>query len=73
MFPAGITTMINETNMIIRKTLEELGEITEKEIEMLERASKKPIVFDEDSPELTWDELRKFRRVGDKNGLERNK
>ena len=59
--------------MIIRTTLEERGEITQEEIEMLERASKMPIVFDEDSPELTEDELKEFRRVSDKNRLERNK
>ena len=32
-----------------------------------------PIVFDEDSPELTREELKEFRRVSDENRLERNK
>lgn len=56
--------------MLIRTTLEERGPITQEEIEMLERAAKMPIVFDEDSPELTREELKKFRRVSDDNGLE---
>ena len=49
--------------MIVRITLEERGAITQEEIEMLERASKMPILFDEDSPELTGDELKEFHRV----------
>ncbi len=59
--------------MVIRTTLEERGAITQEEIEMLEKASKMPIVFDEDSPELTREELKEFRRVSDENRLERNK
>lgn len=59
--------------MVIRTTLEERGAITQEEIEMLERASKMPIIFDEDSPELTREELKEFRRVSDENRLERNK
>ena len=49
--------------MIVRITLEERGAITQEEIEMLERASKMPILFDEDSPELTGDELKEFCRA----------
>lgn len=59
--------------MVTRTTLEERGAITQEEIEMLEKASKMPIVFDEDSPELTKEELKEFRRVSDGNRLERNK
>lgn len=54
--------------MVIRTTLEERGSITPEEIEMLERASRVPIVFDEDSPELTEDDLKEFRRVSKENG-----
>lgn len=53
--------------MVIRKTLEERGSITPEEIEMLERASRMPIVFDEDSPELTEDDLKGFRQVSEEN------
>lgn len=43
--------------MVIKTTLEERGSITPEEIEMLTRASSLPIVFDEDSPELTEADL----------------
>lgn len=59
--------------MVIKTTLEERGAITQEEIEMLDRASKMPLVFDEDSPELTKEELKGFRRVSAENRLERNK
>ena len=59
--------------MVIKTTLEERGAITQEEIEMLERASKMPIVFDEDSPELTREELKEFRRVSAENRQKRNK
>lgn len=59
--------------MIIRTTLEERGAITQEEIEMLERASRMPIVFDEDSPELTAEDLKGFHRVSEENRQERNK
>lgn len=44
--------------MVIKTTLEERGSITPEEIEMLTRASSLPIVFDEDSPELTEADLK---------------
>ena len=59
--------------MVIKTTLEERGAITQEEIEMLERAKNLPIVFDEDSPELTEEDLKDFRRVSEENRLERNK
>lgn len=59
--------------MVIKTTLEERGSITQEEIEMLERAKNLPIVFDEDSPELTEEDLKGFRRVSEENRLERNK
>ena len=59
--------------MVIRTTLEEMCSITPEEIEMLTRASSLPIVFDEDSPELTEEDLKGFRRVSEQNRQERNK
>ncbi len=38
-------------------------ELTPEEIEMLEALKDRPIVFDEDSPELTPEQLAKFKRV----------
>lgn len=59
--------------MIIRTTLEERGPITPEEIEMLKKTEKMPIVFDEDCPELTEEELKGFYRVKEANRTERNK
>ena len=59
--------------MVIKTTLEERGPITPEELKMLEGAKKLPIVFDEDIPELTEEELKGFRRVSEKNRQERNK
>lgn len=53
--------------MIIRTTFEERGAITQEEIQMLEVVSKMPIVFDEDSPELTKEALKGFRRVSNED------
>ena len=50
--------------MIVKTTLEERGAITPQEIEMLERASKMAILFDEDSPELTEEDLKGFHPKG---------
>ena len=50
--------------MIVKTTLEERGTITPQEIEMLERANKMAIVFDEDSPELTEEDLKGFHPKG---------
>lgn len=53
-----------ETSMIKKMTLEERGAITQEEIEMLGSAKNLPIVFDEDSPELTEEDLKGFHRGG---------
>lgn len=47
--------------------------LTEKELEMLEKAKTRPIVFDEDSPELTQEELKQFRHVSELRQEERRK
>ena len=36
---------------------------TEEQIARLREAAKRPIVYDEDSPKLTPEQLKKFRRV----------
>lgn len=59
--------------MIVRTTLEERGPITQEEKEMLKRAEQMPITFDEDSPELTDEELKEFRRISEINREERKK
>lgn len=38
---------------------------TRKQLEEVRNASKRPITFDEDSPEFTEEQLKKFRRVSE--------
>lgn len=38
---------------------------TKEQLEMLEKAASMPIVFDEDSPELSEEELAEFRRAAE--------
>ena len=38
-------------------------ELTQAEIEMLEALKDRPVSFDDDSPELTEEQLKQFRRV----------
>lgn len=44
-----------------------------EQIKMLEQAAKLPISFDEDCPELSEEELAKFRRISDERKNERRK
>lgn len=46
---------------------------TDKQIEMLEQASKLPTYFDDDCPELSEEDLAKFRRISDIRKTERRK
>lgn len=38
---------------------------TENQMKMLEAAAKRPICFDEDCPELSDDDLAKFKKISD--------
>ena len=46
---------------------------TKEQIKMLEQAEKMPICFDEDCPELSEEDLKKFRRISDERKNERRK
>lgn len=59
--------------MLIKTTLDQRGPITQEELEMLKKTEKRSITFDEDSPELTAEDLEEFHRVSEKSRLERNK
>ncbi len=59
--------------MIIKRTIDFSEELTDDEIEMLENASKRPIVFDEDCRELTDDELKQFKRISEQKRKKRQK
>ncbi|NBI66459.1 hypothetical protein D1646_06450 [Pseudoflavonifractor sp. 60] len=53
--------MVNITDLT-QEELESL-ELTQQELEELERARAMPITFDEDCPEITPEQARRFRRV----------
>ncbi|MBR1373959.1 BrnA antitoxin family protein [bacterium] len=47
--------------------------LTPEQIEELEKAQQMPITFDDDCPELTPEQLKKFRRVSEIRQEERKK
>lgn len=49
--------------MIVRQTIKIGRPLTEEEREEIRALKGRPIVFDEDCPELTEEELRQFKRV----------
>lgn len=53
--------------MIIRKEIDVSQPLTPEQIKMLEEVEKRPIVFDEDCPELTDEQLRKGYRASNRN------
>lgn len=58
---------------IVRKKIDVSEPLTQEEVEMLRKAAAMPAVFDEDSPELTDDQLKEFRRVSEANREDRVK
>jgi len=59
--------------MVIKKDIDITAKPTAEQLKMLEEANKKPITFDEDSPELTEQELAMFRRISEERKAERRK
>ena len=51
--------------MVVRKDIDINKPLSDDEKKMLERADKMPVVYDEDSLELTPEQLTKFRRVSE--------
>ena len=51
--------------MVVRKDIDINKPLSDDEKKMLERADKMPIVYDEDSLELTPEQLTEFRRVSE--------
>ena len=52
--------------MIIRKEIDVSAPLTPEQIKMLEEIDKRPIVFDEDCPELTDEQLNKAYRASER-------
>lgn len=59
--------------MIIRKDIDLDKPLTEEQKKMLEKAETMPVVYDEDCPELTAEELSEFRRISDARREDRRK
>ncbi len=59
--------------MIVRKEIDITKPLTPEEHEMLKEAEAAPIVFDEDCPELTEEQLSEFHRVSEIRKEERRK
>ena len=60
--------------MAIKKyVLQEDQQLTEEQIQMVHKAAGQPIVFDEDNPELTDEQLAGFRKVHEQKQNERRK
>ena len=58
---------------MVKKTLDVKKEPTEEQVEMLKKAERMPVVYDEDSPELTEEELLEFRRISEARKEDRRK
>ena len=53
---------------MVKMTSEELSpELTEEEVHELQAAELKPRVYDEDSPEMTMEQLQEFKRMNREN------
>lgn len=59
--------------MIVRKDIDLNAPLNRKQKKMLTDASEKPIIYDEDAPELSTKQLKEFKRISDINRSERRK
>ena len=59
--------------MSIRKEININASLTDEQKKMLDNAAKRPVTFDDDSPELSDEQLKEFRRISDINRKERRK
>lgn len=54
---------------IVRYELKPGVKLSEEQVRRIREAAKRPIVFDEDSPEMTDEELSRFRPVREKKRI----
>ncbi len=57
--------------MMIRKEYVPGTPLTQEQIERLDDLKNHPIVYDEDCPEMTDEQLRRFKRVHPRTGQEK--
>ena len=58
---------------IIRKMIYENEPLTKEQLKQIEEADKKPIVFDEDCPELTEQQLKEIAAMAAQQRAERRR
>ena len=58
---------------MVVKEIDVNRKLSEEELRMLEEAERMPIVYDEDCPELSDDELSQFKRISEVRKEERRK
>ena len=58
---------------MVRKEIDIHAKPTKEQIEMLQAAANAPIVYDEDCPELTEEELSEFKRISEFRKASRQK
>ena len=59
--------------MTVEKDIDIYAPLTKEQEMMLKESSNKPVVFDDDCPELSSDELSEFKRVSELRKNERRK
>ena len=59
--------------MIVKKTIDVSAPLTDEQIKELEALKDRPVGFDEDCPELTESELKRFSRVSEISHAAKNK
>ncbi len=59
--------------MIVRKEIDLNQSLDQAQIEMLNKLASRPVTPDEDCPELTMEQLARFRRISAENREERCK
>ena len=58
---------------MVKKNINVTGKLSAEQIHMLEKAEEMPIVYDEDSPELSDEELSQFKRISEIRNENRRK
>ena len=59
--------------IMVKKEINFSEGLSEEQIEMLRNLEKRPIVYDEDCPELSEEELSQFRHISEINNNKRRK
>ena len=54
---------------VVRMMIKKTDQPSEEQLKNVKKEKKEPIVFDEDSPEMTPEMLSKFRRVNPKGSV----